>query len=319
MPFIIGGGIAGGCAVPGVMAARTLRSPRERLATILTVPFMVCGAKIPVFLLFVSIFFDENQALYMFMFTLLGWGAALLISRALRSTLVRGPATPFVMELPPYRFPILSGVLLHTWERTWQYIKKAGTVILGISILIWAGMTYPGLSDEQHESMHAERERAEANAAGLPEEELEARLAELDNAEAQARLDQSYAGRLGKLVEPLTRAAGFNWQTNIALIGGVAAKEVVISTLGTAYSLGAVDADEATSLADHIKADPTWTKANAMALLFFTLLYSPCFVTLLVIKQETGQWRWTFFSLFFDLALALGVATVVNQVMMSLA
>jgi ferrous iron transport protein B len=319
MPFVIGGGIAGGCAVPGVMAARTLRSPRERLATILTVPFMMCGAKIPVFLLFVSIFFDQNQALIMFSFTILGWLSALLIAKALRSTLVRGPATPFVMELPPYRYPILSGVLLHTWERTWQYIKKAGTVILGISILIWAAMTYPGLPDEAHEAIHQERERIEANAAGLPDDELADRLSEVDNREAEAALNNSYAGRMGRAVEPLTRGAGFNWQTNIALIGGVAAKEVVISTLGTAYALGSVDAEDSSSLADRIKVDPSWNKANATALLFFTLLYSPCFVTLLVIRQETGKWRWTFFSLFFDLALALAVATAVNQIMLAVA
>jgi ferrous iron transport protein B len=316
MPFIIGGGIAGGCAVPGVMAARTLRSPRERLATILTVPFMVCGAKIPVFLLFVNIFFQKNQALYMFGFTVLGWVAALLIARALRSTLVRGPSTPFVMELPPYRFPIMSGVLLHTWERTWQYIKKAGTVILGISILIWAGMTYPGLTPEEHEEYRARIAAIEGNPQGLSQEEVEAQVADFENGEAGAALNNSYAGRVGRLVEPVTRAAGFNWQTNIALIGGVAAKEVVISTLGTAYSLGSVDTDEPESLAERIKNDPSWTRANAMALLFFTLLYSPCFVTLLVIKQETGKWRWTFFSLVFDLALALAVATVVNQVLL---
>jgi ferrous iron transport protein B len=315
MPFIIGGGIAGGCAVPGVMAARTLRSPRERLATILTVPFMVCGAKIPVFLLFVNIFFEKNQALYMFMFTLLGWVAALLIARLLRSTLVRGPATPFVMELPPYRFPIMTGVLLHTWERTWQYIKKAGTVILGISILLWAAMTYPGLPEDQHEALHAEREAIEANSAGLPQEQVDGKINAVDNHEAELALNNSYAGRMGRLVEPITRGAGFNWQTNIALIGGVAAKEVVISTLGTAYALGSVDPDDAekSSLADRIRGDPTWTEANAMALLFFTLLYSPCFVTLLIIKQETGKWRWLAFSLFFDLALALAVATAVNQ------
>jgi ferrous iron transport protein B len=314
MPFVIGGGIAGGCAVPGVMAARTLRSPRERLATILTVPFMMCGAKIPVFLLFTSIFFDRNQAMYMFMFTILGWAAALLIARGLRSTLVRGPATPFVMELPPYRYPVLGGVLLHTWERTWQYIKKAGTVILGISILIWAGMTYPGMSESRHEEIHAQVQAVEANPQGLPQEEVDAEVAEIYNMEAQEALNGSYAGRMGRLVEPLTSGAGFNWQTNIALIGGVAAKEVVISTLGTAYSLGSVEEEESSSLADRIRADPSWTKANGLSLMFFTLLYSPCFVTLLVIKQETGKWRWTFFSLVFDLALALVVATAVNQV-----
>jgi ferrous iron transport protein B len=313
MPFIISGGIAGGCAVPGVMATRTLRSPKERLATILTAPFMMCGAKIPVFLLFTSIFFAKNQAMYMFLFTVLGWIAALLVAKLLRSTLIKGAATPFVMELPPYRYPLLSGVLIHTWERTWQYIKKAGTVILGISILIWAAMTYPGLPESYHETMHAQLNLLDENKGELPEETLEAVKGAIENKGAQEALRQSYAGRLGTFIEPVTSPAGFNWQTNIALIGGVAAKEVVISTLGTAYSLGSVD-EESDSLRESIEKDKSWSMANCMSLLLFTLLYSPCFVTLVVIKQESGKWRWLFFSLFFNLALALLVATVAYQV-----
>jgi ferrous iron transport protein B len=316
MPFIIGGGIAGGCAVPGVMAARTLRSPRERLATILTVPFMMCGAKIPVFLLFVPIFFEKDQAFYMFLFTLMGWVAALLVSRLLRSTLIKGRATPFVMELPPYRAPVLSGVLIHTWERTWQYIKKAGTVILGISILIWAAMTYPGLHDDEVQRFAAERAAVEANAQGLDQDGMDERMTDIDNQEAAEALRHSFAGRVGTFVEPITAPAGFNWQTNIALIGGVAAKEVVISTLGTAYSLGSVDEEESQSLADRIRADSSWTKANAMALMVFTLLYSPCFVTLLIIRQETASAKWLFFSFFFNLALALVAAAATNQIML---
>ena len=173
MPFIVSGGIAGGCAVPGVMASRTLRSPKERLATILTAPFMTCGAKIPVFLLFVNIFFSEHKPLVMFSITLAGWAAALLVARALRSTIIKGEPTPFVMELPPYRWPTFSGVVIHTWERTWQYIKKAGTVILGISILIWAMMTFPGPSDEQHHYFE-EKRAAAASLEGAPADDAEA-------------------------------------------------------------------------------------------------------------------------------------------------
>jgi ferrous iron transport protein B len=316
MPFIVGGGIAGGCAVPGVMATRTLRSPKERLATILTVPFMICGAKINVFLLFVSIFFQKNQALYMLMFTVLGWAAALLMSWLLRSTLIRGEPTPFVMELPPYRLPLLSGVIIHTVERTWQYIKKAGTVILAISILLWAGMSYPGLHEEEQVAFDAQIAKIQENDAGLSEEEVEASVAEVENQMSAAALEDSFAGRVGRFFEPITKPAGFNWQTNIALIGGIAAKEVVISTLGTAYSLGNIGDDDTDSLKEWIEHDPNWTIANCMSLLMFTLLYSPCFVTLLVIKQETGKWRWLFFSLFFDLALALGVAIITNQVIL---
>ena len=404
MPFIISGGIAGGCAVPGVMATRTLRSPRERLVTMLTAPYMACGAKLPVFLLFVSIFFESNQALIMLMLTLAGWATALVVARLLRSTLVRGEGTPFVMELPPYRMPTLSGVLIHTWERTWQYIKKAGTIILAISVIIWASMTFPGLPDDMAEAFSQRKAAVEeqmeafpsvklaaqikdvkkelAGRAGtdpetaalnskleqltaslealpvgqlqsqidelteqleklqkgsaaqehrdaiskkiealqgeldaLPEKQLEAQRAEIENEESAQTLRNSYAGVLGTALEPLSAPAGFDWRTNIALVGGVAAKEVVISTLGTAYALGEIGEDNESTLADRIRADSNWTTANAMALLLFTLLYSPCFVTLAVIKQESGKWRWLVFSLFFNLALAYGVAVAANQIM----
>jgi ferrous iron transport protein B len=314
MPFIIGGGIAGGCAVPGVMATRTLRSPKERLATILTVPFMTCGAKIPVFLLFVGIFFESNQALIMFLFTLAGWASAMLVSLLLRSTLIRGEPTPFVMELPPYRTPTFSGVVIHTWERTWQYIKKAGTVILAISILIWASMTFPSPPAEQ-EALFEERREAVVSSHGLTEEDIEAQVLLIDNEEEAAHLENSIAGKLGRSLEPITAPAGFDWRTNIALIGGIAAKEVVISTLSTAYSLGSVDAEETATLAERIKRDSHWTIANAVSLLLFTLLYSPCFVTLMVIKQETARCRWLFFSLFFNLGLAFVVAMGAYQIL----
>ena len=444
MPFIVSGGIAGGCAVPGVMATRTLRSPRERLATMLTAPFMACGAKVPVFLLLVTIFFEDNKALVMFLLTLAGWLAALLVARLLRSTIIKGEATPFVMELPPYRLPTLSGVLIHTWERTWQYIKKAGTIILAISILLWAAMTFPSLSEDAaqgfedrkapiekqlaaypYKRLSDEKAALEEEIAGLAEgaagraalearladvdealeavpagklkaeieeltgqlealtgdpaldalqesiarnrralerlgaddmgarqirrnlEELEARyaasprgvlegliearqeeldalpeirlegqIAAIENEEAAAALRGSYAGRVGIALEPLTGPAGFDWRTNIALLGGIAAKEVVISTLGTAYSLGEIDEDNESTLADRIRADKHWTMANAVALLLFTLLYSPCFVTLAVIKKESGEWKWMFFSLFFNLALAYGVAVAANQILL---
>jgi ferrous iron transport protein B len=316
MPFIISGGIAGGCAVPGVMATRTLRSPLERLATILTLPFMMCGAKIPVIMLFTSVFFEKHQALYMSLFTVAGWVVALLVALFLRHTIIPGKSTPFVMELPPYRMPVASGVVIHTWERTWQYIKKAGTVILAISILMWASMTYPSPSDEQEAQIHGQIEAIQANTA-LSDEEKEAQVAELENSDQSSHLANSYAGRLGRSLEPITKYAGFDWQTNIALIGGIMAKEVVLTTMGTAYSLGAVDEDDTTSLKDKVANDPHWnaSPANTMAFLVFTLLYSPCFVTLLVIRQETGKWRWTFWSLFFNLGLAFVAAVIVKHLM----
>lgn len=313
MPYIVSGGIAGGCAVPGVMATRTLRSPREKLATILTLPFLTCGAKLPVFLLFAGIFFTDNSALVMFLLTVLGWTTALLVARLLRSSLIRGESTPFVMELPPYRLPTLRGLLIHTWERTWQYMKKAGTIILAISILLWAAMQSPGLPEsrvaefaQQRTAIQAQTTDADGSAA--------ARLAELNAEEAAQTLRSSAAGQLGIAMEGVSSYAGFDWRTNIALIGGFAAKEVIISTLGTAYSLGDVNPEEATSLAERIKADPGWSAATAIAMMIFVLLYAPCFVTVVMIRRETASWKWALFGTAFNTALAFALAVIAFQV-----
>ncbi|HQN19797.1 MAG TPA: nucleoside recognition domain-containing protein, partial [Syntrophobacteraceae bacterium] len=158
MAFIISGGIAGGCAVPGVLAARTLRSSKERLATLLTAPFMNCGAKLPVFAMLIAAFFPARHAQVMFLLTLFSWVVALLAARAIRSTILRGPSTPFLLELPPYRLPTFKGLIIHTWERTWQYIRKAGTIILAFSILFWALMTYPGLPEAERKLFEEKRQ-----------------------------------------------------------------------------------------------------------------------------------------------------------------
>lgn len=318
MPFIVGGGIAGGCAVPGVMSARTLRSRREKLATLLTVPYMACGAKVPVFILIVGVFFAAHKAMVLFALTLTGWAAALLVARLLRSTVIKGESTPFVMELPPYRIPTLRGLLIHTWERAWQYLKKAGTVILAISILLWVAMTYPQLPQERQDAY-------EERVASITEQidATEARggdvtllKEQLHNAEAkyaESALENSYAGRVGRALEPLSQYAGFDWRTNIALVGGIAAKEVIVSTLGTAYSLGEVDPEAVAPLAEQIKADPLWTTATAVSLLLFVMLYAPCFVAVVAIKQEAGSWGWAAFSVVFNTILAFAVSVTAYQ------
>ncbi|WP_290922278.1 ferrous iron transport protein B [Halodesulfovibrio sp.] len=319
MPFIVSGGIAGGCAVPGVMAARTLRSPKEKLATLITAPFMACGAKLPVFLLFVGVFFEENQAMVMFLLTMAAWACALIVSKILRHTVIKGEATPFVMELPPYRFPTLRGLLIHTWERTWQYIKKAGTVILAISILIWAAMTFPNLPADQVAAFDAQKTVVQeqidtANASGASVEALEEKLASIENEQAEVTLKNSYAGSIGVALEPVMSPVGFDWRTNIALVGGFAAKEVIVSTLGTAYSLGEVDPEDAAPLAERIAQDPNWTPSVAVAFLLFVLLYAPCFVTVVAIKQEANSWKWALFSVVFNTGLAYTVAVAVVQI-----
>ncbi len=330
MAFIVSGGIAGGCAVPGVMAARTLKSPKERLATLLTVPFMNCGAKLPVYALLVGAFFAENQARVMLILTLISWIGALLVAKLLRSTVIKGEPTPFVMELPPYRLPTLKGLLIHTWERTWQYMKKAGTVILGISIILWAMMTFPGLDESSLAQFDAKRTEitdtvpasviGEIEQAGEDTEltpqaaAVQEALAEIYGQEAQAGLRNSIAGRIGVALESVSKLAGFDWRTNIALVGGFAAKEVVVFTLGTAYSLGEVDPEETGSLAERLAKAPGWGPLTAFSLMIFTIFYAPCFVTVVCIARETGSWKWAGFSVVFNTALAFGLSVAVYQV-----
>jgi ferrous iron transport protein B len=329
MAFIVSGGIAGGCAVPGVMATRTLKSPRERLATLLTVPFMNCGAKLPVFALLIATFFAKYEAAIMFLITLGAWAGALLVAKLLRITVIKGAATPFVMELPPYRLPTFKGLAIHTWERTWQYIKKAGTVILGLSIVLWALMTFPGLPNTKIQEFETLRqaqtsrvpvaiaaELAAAQKGGElsgPARNLKERLQRINAAEAEAGLRYSIAGRIGGALEGVSKWAGFDWRTNIALVGGFAAKEVVVSTLGTAYSLGEVDPEETGSLSETLARDPGWSPLMAVGLIVFTMFYSPCFVSVICISRESGSWKWGVFAMAFNTVLAFVLAVLIFQ------
>ena len=376
--LLVSGGISGGCAVPGVMATRTLRDPKERIATLLVVPFMNCGAKLPLFGLLIAAFFQEGEAKMLFLFTLISWFFALFAAKLIRATVLRGPKTPFVMELPPYRAPTMKGLLIHTWERTWQYIKKAGTVILGISILIWAMMTYPGLPEERERGFEA-RETGIQNAflsqpevrrlvpdaralehlqglvadlrgaseaekrrglseledtrlveaarrialspapAGAAKDPFRAaytsyhdRIRELEATRSRERLLATVAGSVGHALEAVTAPLGFDHKVNIALVGGFAAKEVIVSTLGTAYSIGEDPTPEKGSLSRRLQNDPAWNPLRAFALVLFTMLYVPCFVTVVSIRRESS-WKWAAFSVGFNLVVAYAVTFVVYQ------
>ena len=329
MAFIVSGGIAGGCAVPGVMATRTLKSRRERLATLLTVPFMNCGAKLPVFALLVAAFFSKNQALFMFLITLAAWGGALLVAKLLRSTLIKGDSEPFVMELPPYRVPTLKGLLIHTWERSWQYVKKAGTVVLSISILLWAMMSFPALPEREKQAFEAARKdiltsvpahvvRELGSTKNFDELSSKARstrnaILSVKAREGEAALKNSIAGRIGTSIEKITRWAGFDWRTNIALVGGFAAKEIIVSTLGTAHSLGEIDPENTEALSRKLAASRDWGPLKALALIFFVMFYSPCFVAVVCISREAGSWKWGAFSMVFNTLLAFSLAVIIFQ------
>jgi ferrous iron transport protein B len=205
------------------------------------------------------------------------------------------------MELPAYHMPTLKGVLLHTGERTWMYVRKAGTIILAVNLILWAAMYFP-----QVDKVALRSELAGTN-PGVSESELENRVAE-------AQLAGSLAGRAGTALTPISQLAGFDWRTNIALIGGFAAKEVVVGTLGTAYAMGEIDPEASETLSEHLASDPNWGPVKAFALMVFVMIYAPCFVTVAVIRRESGAWRWALFATAYTTVLALVVATVVYRV-----
>ncbi len=381
LALMVSGGIAGGCAVPGIMATRTMKEPKERLVTILVAPLMNCGAKLPVYALLIGAFFSSSKAAIMFLLTIISWGLALIAGKIIRSTVLKGPSAPFVLELPPYRIPTFKGLLIHTWERTWMYVRKAGTSILAVSIVIWAMMTFPDLPEEKltpfdnqineitqsfladpavkeffnsPEDIEKFKEyqknfqgknrkdlaKKDPNLASLAValEELDttgrsksevgssalmaanaylnfskAKLA-VEGQKQRDKLRYTIAGRFGTALEYVTNPLGFDWRTNVALFGGFAAKEVVVSTLGTAYSLGQVDPDRAGDLSEQLRNEPGWNPLTAFTLIMFVMLYAPCFVTLVVIRRETGKWRWTFFAMIYTTTLAYFVAVTVRSV-----
>jgi ferrous iron transport protein B len=304
-----------GCSVPAVMAARTLKSPRDRIITILITPLMSCGAKLTVHVLLAAAFFPEHPANAVMLIYAAGVVLSLCSALVLKRTVLRGDPTPFVMELPPYRAPTLRGVLWHVWDKTFQYIKKAGTIILASAILIWAITSFPAYEipgEEYRELAAAYRAEHPPEEGGGAEEEA-ALAAWIAAAAAQSALEQSYAGRLGKVIEPLFRPLGFDWKIGVASVTGFAAKEVVVSTLGILYRVGGEEDGESQGLRDAIRRDPNMRPLTALVLMLFILIIPPCFAALATIRAEIG-WKWLGFELAFLLLLGWTLCFLVYQI-----
>ncbi|MCK4519161.1 MAG: ferrous iron transport protein B, partial [Candidatus Omnitrophica bacterium] len=280
-----------GCAVPGIMATRTLENKRDRLITMMITPFMICGAKLPIFALFIGAFFPaEYSANIMFLMYVLSIIIAFGCAKLLKILVFKGESAHFVMELPPYRIPTIKGILLKMWERGWMYIKKAGTIIVLVSVIIWAGFTFP-------------QNPVIEKGKNLTEDET-----------AAVQMEKSYAGRFGHAIEPVIKPLGLDWRAGVALTAGFAAKEVVVSTYGTMYSLGEVDPEEADSLKESIGNDASWSPLKAVSFLIFSLIYIPCVVVMAVFHREAGSsWKWTSFMVFWTTALAWTASFIVYQ------
>jgi ferrous iron transport protein B len=289
IPMLIGFG----CSVPAIMATRTLENRRDRLTTMLVIPLMSCGARLPIYALIIPAFFPETlHAPMLWIIYVIGIVLAVAGAKVLRSTILKGESVPFVMELPPYRMPTLKGVLIHMWERGSLYLKKAGTIILGISILLWAMTTFPGLPDEESARFETARQAIETGNAG--EQEKTERLAAVDNEEEEAALLHSIAGRIGHAIEPILKPMGFDWKIGTALIGAFAAKEVFVAQMGIVYSLGEAD-EESETLREKLR--NTYTPLVGFCIMLFCLISAPCMATIAVTKRESNSWRWALFQL----------------------
>ncbi len=319
IPMLIGFG----CTVPGIMATRTLETRRDRLTTILVLPLMSCGARLPIYVLILGAFFPvntvlrlfgilpvTNHALWLFLIYIIGIALAIICAKIFRATLLKGEATPFVMELPPYRMPTLKGLAIHMWERTWLYIKKAGTIILAIVVVLWALAYWPKLGEEK--LVVFEQRRAAVQADAHPDKEQTAELlAEIDAAEHEAKLEHSAIGRAGKTIAPVFKPCGFDWKISTATIGAFAAKEVFVGQMGVLYSVGDDVDEESVDLREKLAAK--YTPLMGFCIMLFSLISMPCMVTVAVTVREAG-WRWALLQVTYLTALAWVLTTIVYQV-----
>jgi ferrous iron transport protein B len=298
-----------GCSVPAIMASRTLKNRRDRIITVLITPFMSCGAKMPVHVLFAAAFFPDNAVNVVILLYVIGVVLSLVSAFVLKKTVLRGDPTPFVMELPPYRAPTIQGVFWHVWDKTRQYVKKAGTIILASAILIWVITSFPSYdpSDSEVDQLTTTYQTDHPDA---DEEEVSKGV---NTAIAETAIEHSYAGRLGKFIVPVFRPLGFDWKLSAASITGFAAKEVIVSTLGILYRVGAEEDEESAGLREAIRSDSNMSPLVALVFMIFTLIIPPCFAALATIRAEIG-WKWMAFEVGFLLALGWILCFIVYQI-----
>ncbi|MDI1242183.1 MAG: ferrous iron transport protein B [bacterium] len=296
------------CAIPGIMATRTIENQRDRFATIMIAPFMSCSARLPVYTLMIGAFFAGQTvlgflsvgAVLMLAMYALGIVVALVVAFILKRTVLKSPPPPFIMELPPYRMPNLRTVFQNMLTRAWLFVKRAGTVILAISIILWALMYFPRTQATTPASEVIAAEQAEIS----PESE---------------HLRNSYAGKLGHAIEPVIQPLGFDWKIGVALIASFAAREVLVSTLSIIYNVGKDENEESPSLISAIReaknegGEVVWTPLTALTLMVFFVLAIQCMSTVAVVRRETNSWAWTLFMVSYMTGLAYFAAFVTFQ------
>ena len=314
IPLIMGFG----CNVPAIMATRTIESKSSRMITMFIVPFMSCSARLPVYLLFVSAFVPKYGSLIMLGLYAFGILIAAFTAKILRKTAFKEEETPFVMELPPYRMPTTKSIITHMWDRASQYLRKMGGPILIASIVIWFLGYFPqnverdAIFDNEIALVDAQFKRNE-----ISSEEREEKVTEIGHLRNTTHQENSYIGNIGRFIEPVMRPLGFDWKISVSLLSGMAAKEIVISTMGVLYT---GDSEDQQSLQHRLKAEsytdgsPIFTPLVVAGFLLFVLIYFPCVASVVAIKEESHSWRWALFSVFYSTGLAWLIAFLVYQV-----
>jgi ferrous iron transport protein B len=319
------------CAIPGIMATRTIENPKDRLATILIAPFMSCSARLPVYTLMIAAFFSDAKVFgvvpvavpIMLSMYLLGVVVAIAVAWILKHTILKSPPPPLVLELPPYRVPNFLNVVQTMRNRSWLFVKRAGTVILTISILLWALMTFPRSAEkpvpdaEEGAAVQALRETGpESRGEPAPMTAKEGG----ETADEGAQLQESYAGRLGRALEPFIEPLGFDWKMGIGLVASFAAREVLVSTLSIVYNVGKGDDNESrASLIGAVRnakrpdGTPAWTPLVAVSMMVFFVLACQCMSTVAIVRRETNSWRWPLFMVAYMLAIAYAASFVTYQ------
>ena len=300
-----------GCSIPGIMATRTLENERDRLTTLLVLPLMSCGARLPIWMLLVPAFFPASMRTPALM-TIYLTGALLALGLALllRKTVFQGTEAPFVMELPPYRLPTIRGLGEKMTERSWLYLRKAGTVILAISMVMWFITSYPKPHPTASDSREPEKNHLASVIPPQQPSNSDRPPRGDQNEEAMENLRASFAGQLGQMLEPILSPLGFDWRLATAMVGAFAAKEVFVAQMGIVHALGETDG-ESTSLRQHL-AD-NYSPLVGISLILFLLIATPCMATVAVTKRETGKWKWALFQFGGLTVLAYIISLIVFQ------
>ena len=310
------------CAIPGIMATRTIESPRDRLVTTLIAPLMSCSARLPVYTLLIAACIPQRRVLgfiklpglTMLGMYLLGVCGALVMAWVFKRFLLKGEPALLILELPPYKRPLLRQVLRHVWDRSKLFLRQAGTVILGINILLWFLASYPrSATAERDLALKRAAALAGARTAGLPATNaaFQKHLESLDREAAGARLRDSFAGRLGHLIEPAIKPLGFDWQMGIGIVASFAAREVFVSTMSTVYNVGGAEGTDdmdglVATLRSQRRPDGTavYTTLTGLTLMVFYVFALQCVSTIAVVRRETNSWKWALFQWAYMGALA---------------